>query len=866
MRYVLGFHEIEHTHVELVGGKAAHLAALTRVRGVTVPRGFCITTSAFQRTLRAAPALSASVEKLLHLALDDHESYQRQCAAIRRSLVEVALPNDIVAAVTDAVAQLGNDVSCAVRSSATAEDAPDASFAGQHDSYLNVIGASAILAHVKRCWSSLFSERAASYRLAQRTAHHDVQMAVAVQQLIVPQASGVLFTADPITGHRKVSVVEASYGLGEAVVSGLVRPDVFTVRDDKVASTTIGTKRLAIRAAAGGGTAHDSIAPARQREPALSAEQVVHLARIGRHIEAQFGAPQDIEWCLDDNHLFIVQSRPITTLFPLPATDDDGPHVYISVGHQQMMTDAMPPLGLSMWQLIAARPMSEAGGRLFVDVTSALASPAGRAGLLGMAGRSDPLIGDALNTVMSRVGYIPEMPDAGANRFAIPGATDTAPIDTDPTIVERLIARSRASIDATQREIRELSGNALLDYIEANVRELKRMLFDPASLQVIMASVGAVWWLNEHLEEWLGERGAADALAASVDDNITSEMGLALLDVADVIRPHARVVTFLAHSREDAFLDALPSLAGGTASRDAIRAWLDRYGQRGIGEIDITRPRWRERPAMLLPVLLSNIRNFASGERARRFAKGQQTARAAEQDLVVRLTSLPDGTSKVEETRRQITRLRAFAGYREYPKYAMVSHTFLYRRSLLQEADRLVRDGVLETPDDMYFLRFEELQEVVRTRRVDKALVARRRGQFRRYQSLRPPRVFTSDGEVITGVYHRDGVPSGALMGLPVSAGISEGRARVVLDVAQAHFEPGDILVTTYTDPSWTPLFVAVSGLVTEVGGVMTHGAVIAREYGLPAVVGVDSATRLIRDGQQIRVHGTEGYVEILSA
>ena len=417
-----------------------------------------------------------------------------------------------------------------------------------------------------------------------------------------------------------------------------------------------------------------------------------------------------------------------------------------------------------------------------------------------------------------------------------------------------------------KRDIRTKSGSALLDFILADIQELKRILFDPQSHQVIMAGMEATWWLNEQLQAWLGEKNAADTLTQSVPHNVTSEMGLALLDVADVIRPHPDVVAYLQHVEDEGFLDELPELAGGREARDAIRAWLDKYGMRGVGEIDITRPRWSERPTTLVPLILGNIKNFEPGAGERRFEQGRQEAWKKEQELLERLRALPDGERKAEETKRMIDRVRTFTGYREYPKYGMVSRYFVYKQALLEEAERLVQADVLREQEDIFYLTFQELQDVVRTNhlQVDDQLIRQRKDAFRSYQALTPPRVLTSDGEVIAGAYRRDDLPAGALVGLPVSAGTIEGRARVILDMAEADLEAGDILVTAYTDPSWTPLFVAITGLVTEVGGLMTHGAVIAREYGLPAVVGVEHATRLIRDGQRIRVHGTDGYVEIL--
>lgn len=860
--YVLGFQEIDQAQVPVVGGKGAHLGQISRIEGIRVPTGFCVTTNAFQRIMAEVPSIDDPLDRLSRLEPDDREAICALSAEIRRTLEGITIPDDLAAAITRPLARLGEQAAYAVRSSATAEDLPTASFAGQQDTYLNVAGPAAILQHVCRCWASLFTERAVTYRLRNGLDHRKVQMAVVVQQMVFPQAAGVLFTADPVTGNRKVASVEASFGLGEALISGLVNADVYKVREGEVVAKVVATKQLAIHASPTGGTREQPIGPERQEQPALTDAQVVRLAQLGRRIEAHFGRPQDIEWCLVDDDFHIVQSRPITTLFPIPAAGDRENHVYVSVGHQQMMTDPMKPLGLSLWQLTTPAPMAEAGGRLFVDVTCGLTSPASRAGLLEVLGRSDPLIGDALRTIIDRGDFIPLLPDEGPGGAPAGGAPP--PIETDPAIVAELIERSQSSIATLKREIRTKSGSALLDFILADIQELKRILFDPQSHRVIMAALEATWWLNERLQEWLDEKNAADTLTQSVPNNITSEMGLALLDVADLIRPHPEVVAFLEQVEDEGFLDELAKLAGGREARDAIRAYLDKYGMRCVGEIDITRPRWSERPATLVPVVLGNIKNFEPGAGERRFEQGRQEAWKKEQELLERLRALPDGEQKAKEAKRMIDRLRTYIGYREYPKYSMVSRYFVYKQALLEEAERHVQAHVLREKEDIFYLTFQELHDVVRTNQVNDQLIRQRKDAFRSYQALTPPRVLTSDGEVIAGAYRRDDSPAGALVGLPVSAGTVEGRARVVLEMAEADLEAGDILVTAYTDPSWTPLFVAIKGLVTEVGGVMTHGAVIAREYGLPAVVGVEHATRLIRDGQRIRVHGTDGYVEIL--
>jgi pyruvate,water dikinase len=862
VQYVVGLHEVDETQVAVVGGKGANLGSLSRIDGVRVPAGFCVTTDAFRRIVAEAPSIDEQLDRLSRLDRDDRDAVRTLSAGIRRTIEGTTVPGDLAAAVTGALARFGDRAAYAVRSSATAEDLPTASFAGQQDTYLNVVGPDAILRHISRCWASLFTERAVTYRRRNGIDHRAVRMAVVVQQMVFPQAAGILFTADPVTGNRKVASVEAGFGLGEAMVSGLVNADVFTVRDGEVRTKAVGTKELAIHASPGGGTREVAIEPERQAQPALTDAQVVRLAQLGRRIEAHFDHPQDIEWCLVDDDFRIVQSRPITTLFPIPESGDRENHVYVSVGHQQMMTDPMKPLGLSFWQMTTPAPMAEAGGRLFVDVTQRLASPASRTGLLEALGRSDPLIGDALRTLLDRDGFIRPLPDEGS-----PGPLFGAPtpIETDPAIVTELIGDSEASIAAAEREIRTKSGEALLDFILADIQELRRILFDPQSHRVFMSAMEAAWWLNDQLQAWLGEKNAADTLTQSVPHNVTSEMGLALLDVADVIRPHPEVVAFLEHVEDEGFLDGLAELPGGREARDAVEKWLETYGMRGVGEIDITRPRWSERPSTLVPVILGNIKNFEPGAGARRFEQGRQEAWAKEQELLERVRALPDGERKADEVKRMIDRVRTFIGYREYPKYGMVSRYFVYKRALLGEAERLVRAHLLREEEDIFYLTFAELHDVVRTNHVDDQLIGRRKDAFRSYRALTPPRVLTSDGEVVAGAYRRDDVPTGALVGLPVSAGVVEGRARVVLDMAQADLEAGDILVTAYTDPSWTPLFVAISGLVTEVGGLMTHGAVIAREYGLPAVVSVVDATRLIPDGQRIRVHGTDGYVELLA-
>ncbi|MEV4419789.1 rifamycin-inactivating phosphotransferase [Patulibacter sp. NPDC049589] len=863
-QYVVDIQEIGLEQVAVAGGKGARLGELARIPGLRVPPGFCVTTAAFTRVVQGDPGIRARLDGLDRLGPDDAAAIREHSADVRRAIEDAAIPADLATAVERSLARHGADAAYAVRSSATAEDSEGASFAGQHDSYLHVAGRESLLRHVARCWASAFTERAVSYRLRRGVDHGQAQMAVVVQRMVVPHAAGVLFTADPVTSNRRVSCVEAVLGLGDALVSGQVDPDVFKVRDDRLVTAAVATKRVAVRASPSGGTRDEPVAADRQERPALTDAQVVELVRLGRRIEAHFGAPQDVEWCLGSGGFAIVQSRPITTLFPVPEAGDDEPHVYVSVGHQQMMTDPMRPLGLSLFQLTAMPRMYEAAGRLFVDVAPRLASPDSRAAVIDALGTSDPLIGDALRSVVDRGGLVPDAP-AGGFAGPPPGGPP-ATGEPDPAVIGELVAATEASLAVLEREIRTHSGAALVDFVVADLAEGRERLFDPRSMPLIMAAMDASIWLNARMAEWLGETNAADVLTQSAPGNITSEMGLELLDVADAIRPHPEVVALLERVRDgdDAFLDELADVPGGPGARERIEAYLDRYGVRCVGEIDITRPRWRERPSTLVPLLVANVRNFAPGESRRRFQRGRQEAAAKERDLLERLRALPDGAQKAAETQRMIDRVRTFSGYREYPKFGLISRYALYKRALLEEAERQVDAGVLRERDDVFFLTMQELGEALRTGEVDDELLTERRRAFRSYGALTPPRVLTSEGEVFGGDYRRDDVPDGALVGLAVSGGTVEGRARVVLDMTDASLEAGDVLVTAFTDPSWSPLFVTAAALVTEVGGLMTHGAVVAREYGLPAVVGVEGATRRIRDGQRVRVHGTDGFVELL--
>lgn len=868
--YTIRFQDIDKTSIAIAGGKGAGLGALCKIEGINVPKGFCISTKVFSKVVDELPLIRELFHRLTLLKVTNRAKIRAIGDEIRSMIETVVISEAIVQEIGQKLDHFSPNTAYAVRSSATAEDLPTVSFAGQQDTYLNITGKEAVLKHICKCWASLFTERAITYRIQNGFDHRQVYMAVVVQEMVFPDVAGILFTADPVTSNRKILSIDASYGLGESLVSGIVNADTYKVHNGRIVDKRISVKKQGIYAIKDGGTEAMVLDLELQGMQALQDSQILELEALGRKIEGYFGQPQDIEWCLAGHKFHIVQSRPITTLYPIPATNDNQNHVYLSVGHQQMMTDAMKPLGLSMWRLTPGRPMYQAGGRLFVDVAPDLASPERREIFINVLGKSDPLIKAALITILEREDFIQCLPDNHLKQTETTGKAGPPPMafqtlnDYNPEVVTALISNNQAEIKKLKQDIELKSGTDLFDFILEDIERIKKGITDPQSFGVIMTAMNAASWINEHMEQWLGEKGVADKLAQSVANNVTSEMGLALLDVADAIRPYPEIVSYLTQAKDEHFLDKLGQFDGGEKVYLVIRTYLDKYGMRCAGEIDITRPRWSEKPATLIPLILSNLRNFKTGESKRKFEQGLQEAIKKEKELLERLKQLPDGEAKVNETKRMIGLIRNFAGYREYPKYGIVSRYFSYKQALMKAAEQLVQARIIHEKEDVYYLTFEEFREAVQTQKLDDQLIISRKAEYLVDEKLMPPRVFTSDGEVIRSAYKHENLPDNAIAGLAVSSGIVEGRARVILKMEEADLEEDDILITPFTDPSWTPLFVSVKGLVTEVGGLMTHGAVIAREYGLPAVVGVENATKLIKDGQKIRLNGTDGYIELL--
>lgn len=875
-KYIIDFNIDKTVAITEIGGKGANLIELSKLKNINVPKGFCLTTSAFKEALESNVKIKYLIDELNQLTLTDKKSIAKLSIDIRQEIENIVISDSIKTEISEKITSFGSRKAYAVRSSATAEDMPTASFAGQHDTYLNVIGIESILKNTRKCWASLFTERAVIYRIQNSFKHQDVQISVVVQEMILPEASGIMFTADPNTSNRKIVSIDAGYGLGEALVSGLVNSDNYQVRDGLIVKKNISKKKMAILPLSQGGTFEKVIDDKSQNEQAISDEKILELEKIGRTIESHFSSPQDIEWCIQDGKLHIVQSRPITTLYPLPESTGGQNHVLMSSGHFQMMTSAIKPLGLTFLMMaMGDAPYQVVGGRLYNDLTGDLSTPIGRLMAKNLlAALGDNLMTDSIVKVIKNKGLLKSLSKGMEKTFKIDKGPNGLKVminmykqyrENDPDIIKQFVEREEKSIRKMEQEIKDLSGTELMEFIYDDHRDRRSKLVDDDNAAALGLPPLVSLWFNRVIKKKCGVEKAADTIMKSIPNSISSEYGFALLDVSDEVRKYPEVLKYFNNAKDSTFFDDLSKLEGGKEVTASIRNYLELYGVRCSGDIDITVPRWSEKPTDLIPLILNNIKNFEPNSRHRIYEEGIFDYKNKVNEWCKKLQTKPGGKRKAKKIRKAAEVLRNCLGYREYPKFSYMKRYMTYKKAMLNEADKLVADGVIKDREDIFYLYLEELIETVKSRKVDYSLITTRRDQYKRYDNLTPQRVITSDGDVIAGKYDMKGIPSDALVGVPVSAGVIEGRARVIHSMNEADFEKGDILVTEFTDPSWTPIFVSIQGLITEVGGTATHGAVISREYGLPAVVSVENATKLIKDGQRIRLDGSKGIVEILS-
>ncbi len=876
--------------LETAGGKGLNLVRLTRA-GFAVPAGVVITTDAYRRFV-AEHGLEAAIRAALAAAdLDDPASAETASAAIRVAFRQAEIPAELADRIDTAYAQLAaglgvDEVPVAVRSSATAEDLPDLSFAGQQDTFLDVRGPQRVRNAVRECWSSLWTARAIVYRRRNGVPDDAAAVAVVVQALVPAEVSGVLFTANPLTGHRGQMVMDATFGLGEALVSGQVEPDhvVADAATGRVLSRATGSK---------GG----------RPEQALDDAQVAALVALGRRIEAEYAAPQDIEWAWQAGKLHVLQSRAITSLYPVPDRAEPG-STWLSFGAVQGMLEPMTPLGRDVIRCVMAgggrlfgsspdythTPLiGEAAERLWIRADLAWRNPLGHRLVPAFLSMVEPSAGVAMGQLESE-GALPLLPRRVMRRvgprlarFVGRAAHNIPRIVHNPEPVREDLDQAVTAYLAETRERFAVASRPTdpAARAAAQAAALREGLYDgfPTLVPYAGVMIGLPIFALRMLSRRVYGAGAAGhgvspvalELTRSLPHNVTTEMDLGLWQVAQRIAADEPSLALLRSTTPGELARAYAAGTLPAVAADAVEAFLAAYGSRGVGEIDFGRPRWREDPTDLLATVVSYLAIPADQAPPAAFARGALEAQRAVGQIAADARRGPLGPVRARLARGVASRIRALAGSRETPKFTIVQALGIAREALLATGAELAAAGTIERADDLMFLRLAELLDLPRGTgtpegaAATRALIAARRAAYAA-EARRPrvPALLAADGRAFYSGFSAAADAEGALTGSPVSPGTVEGVVRVVFDPAAAGLQHGEILVCPGTDPAWTPLFLAAGGLVTEVGGMMTHGSVVAREYGIPAVVGVHEATTRLRTGQRIRLDGSAGTILLL--
>jgi pyruvate,water dikinase len=882
---VLSLTQIDRTMISRVGGKAANLGELTRA-GFAVPQGFCVSTEAYREVVELA-----GLDGLLARA-GSAASGDDLAEAARELIVGAPVPEHIRRAILDAYTAMSDESRSgppmvAVRSSATAEDLPFASFAGQQDTYLGVVGEDQLLDAVRRCWASLWTDRAVAYRGTQQIDHRSARLAVVVQSMVHSETAGVVFTANPVTGRRREAVIDASPGLGEAVVSGAVTPDhlVVDTATGRILDSRVGQKGLAIRALPGGGTQRFTAAATDQL--CLTVEQTRELARIGDTVERHYGAPQDIEWAFDpDGRLWLTQTRPITTLYPLPEGKEPRDlRVYLNFNVAQGLYRPMTPMGTDAIRILTSgvahmlgNPESadptqgspqfvEAGQRIFLDLTGVLRSRVGRTVM--------PKVFDIMETrsaaIMRSLFDRPEF--SITQRSVLPAVRRVARVAVRYKI-PLYAAQALLSPAAAQRRLARIGADTRVRLmLHADVapaerldRAVKTLYLDTAPLApkaLPGALVGlAMFGLAARLLRGISEPGQLQGVLRGLPDNVTTEMDLELWRLTVRIRGDRAAANLLASA---ATADLAQGFTAGTlppALQDGLAGFLGKYGHRAVAEIDLGMPRWADDPSHLLGVLANYLRSEDPGLAPDAVFAASS---ASSKQMIARLAAAAGARARwrAPVVRFALGRTRELAGVREIPKYYMVLTLAAVRRDIAAVGQALAADGRIDTADDVFFLTIAEARSGLAGRGMQDLVTGRRESYQQELRRRRLPRVLLSDGTEPENTGPAPTSSDGAMVGVAASPGVVTGRARVILDPTGARLEPGEILVAPSTDPGWTPLFLTAGGLVMEMGGANSHGAVVAREYGIPAVVGMPLATERISTGDLVTVNGTLGTVTV---
>jgi phosphohistidine swiveling domain-containing protein len=884
MQYIRWFQDIHASDVELVGGKGANLGEMVHA-GLPVPPGFCLIARAYRDFIQRT-GLEQTIREIW-MSIDPQEPISLESAAgrIRGLIISQPIWDSMAFEILESYRKLSqqsrlNDtgpLAVAVRSSATAEDLPTASFAGQQDTYLNVRGEDALLDHVKSCWASLWTARATAYRARQGFDHHKVNLAVVVQAMIPAEISGILFTANPIDGDRDVAVINASWGLGEAIVSGLVTPDTLIIHKlhGKILSHRVASKDFTVCYAQYGGTVTLDTPAERRIAPALTTQQALQLVSLGQKIEHHYGAPQDIEWANACGRWYILQVRPVTGT-PAPAAKPAAPQYNRSM-FVEIFPDPLTPIFSSVVQLLFQSMLDftfytwgfkppqgiQAVGifynqpyfsRDYIEAAFAPLSPAVR----------DMLVAQVVNPFRDHKGGLQGEISWAYLRMVI---NTLRFMLTFPRQLPVLLADYRAEVTRIEAlPMEKLSDHELASLIKEMVFGFTRKLIDYDFL--LIAVVKRVYHLlGMVLEPYFGEQAELlrEKLISGVTGNVTMETNIYLWDLAQLAKASPEVYGLFQCDTGRELLLHLEESPDGRAFLEEMNKFLKVFGHREV-RLDILYPTWIEDPTPVISFILGYLDISDDQNPHLQQERLSQQRHDLKKKVQARLTQENKGRFLLWPLFCWLLDNAEFhTRERDTVHFEMTRIFPPFRRFLLELGRRWTGRRLLLQPEQVFFLTLDEVVAMADQPRSMVEIAWQRQQEFEINKHRDWPEVIVGNRDI----HSRPAEPleneSGRLDGVPGSPGRVTGRACIIHGPEEfQRLRQGDILIAPITNPVWTPLFAIASGVITEVGGILSHGAIVAREYGIPAVMSIPSATRRILDGQTVTVDGDRGFVYIM--
>jgi len=896
--YILRFDEISKDDVNLVGGKGANLGEMTRA-GFPIPAGFCITSNAYKKLL--SRKTQENIAKILReIDYDDAEDIKIKALSIRNIILQEKIPDDISTAIVNAYKAMDKGRGLpyvAVRSSATAEDLPEASFAGQQDTYLCIKGKEELLDKIKQCWASLWTDRAIQYREKNRFDHTKVYLSVVVQEMVNSEKSGIMFTANPVTGNRNEMAIDASYGLGEAIVSGLVSPDnyIFDKATSAIKTKNISEKKLKIirNPEAGSGTLQLEIPEHERNAHVLTDKEIIELSKMGKKIEAHYKSPQDIEWALREGRFYILQSRPITTLQKKKRIVK-GKDIWTNANVGEALPGVASPLTWSFFFSVAVYTAKnflrgigltnldfvDAGfdkiikricGRVYFNFAFIYDLFAGMPGYRLFKSAYDAVMGGH----QSEIEYIPT-----PQKIKILNISTLILI---PRVMIGIIKelRKKKSLDKDAREFVAYlyRRRRELDSVDLKLKDLDELLSSFAEGSHLVADAFTIYMrttdqftyyalLGSFLNKHLGDDGRLrNLMITGLEGMKSAQPSVEIWKLSKLAERNPEVKDVIINSESKDVLEKLEKLPQARDFLEALNFFMDEYGVRSPREMEISTPKWRENPSFVFSTIRSYIIAGEDVNPIRLQEAQRRTREAATRDIINRLSEgywnriFPWKKFLFDYLRKNTQKLTL---QREYLRFYVVMAGDVFKK-IAVSIGRILKDrGILGEIEDVFFLEIEELARIAAQEfnlETIPKLVKERREEFQRFEKIHPPDVIVGDYTPEDYFSELEQIKGDILTGLGTSPGKVTGKARVVIDPNNARLEKGEILVAPFTDPGWTPLFITAGAVVTDLGGLLSHGSVVAREYGIPAVVNVKFGTKVIKDGQIVTVDGNKGIV-----